>query len=145
MVGIFDDISVRVCFDGAHEVEIVADGSLVGADLSPLVSDQVDALGGSEAGFHAGHESRVDAGRVGAAVIAVAPGVGKEEAGGGRLQCGIGGGEELTVLTLNSIFETDGEGPFLRGVRLNAGAEEEAFLRDRNSPPRAARPLPAGA
>ena len=49
-----DHLGVGIGFDGGDEVEIVADGGLVGAQLRPLVADEADALGGGEAGFDAG-------------------------------------------------------------------------------------------
>ena len=82
-----------------------------------------------------GHQGRVDAGRIGAAVVALAAGIGKEEAGSaGTFNAVVGGREKLAVLLALSPagLEADGEGPFLRGIGLDAGAQEEALLRDRN-------------
>ena len=84
--GLLDDLGIGIGFDGGDQVEIVADGGLVGAHLRPLVADEADALGGGEAGFDLSHQGRVNAGRIGAAVVALAAGIGKEEAGCGRLQ-----------------------------------------------------------
>ena len=127
--GAVNDFIVGVGFDGGSEIEIVADGGLVGADLGPLVADEADALGGGEAGFNCGQEFGVAGGGVGGAIVAFAAGIGEEEAVGGDLQVGSGWDEELAVLRRLS-FEADGQGPVLRGVGLQAGAEEEAFLLD---------------
>ncbi len=54
-----DYLGVGVGLERGDEVEIVADGGLVGADLGPLVADETDALGGREAGFNLRDESRV--------------------------------------------------------------------------------------
>ena len=48
-----DNLGVGIGFDSGDQVEIVADGGLVGAELGPLVADKADALGGGEAGFNA--------------------------------------------------------------------------------------------
>ena len=43
-----DNLRVGIGSDGGNQVQIVADGSLVGAHLRPLVADEADALGGDK-------------------------------------------------------------------------------------------------
>ena len=84
--GCVDHFGFGVGFDGGHEVQIVADGCLVGARLRPFVADQADALDGRESGFNLRDQSSVLARRIGAAIVALAAGIGEEEAIGGRLE-----------------------------------------------------------
>ncbi len=51
-------------FYGGDEVEVIADGGFVGADLGPFIADEVDALGGLEGGFNVGDDGRILRGRV---------------------------------------------------------------------------------
>ena len=89
--GVADNFRVGVGLDGGDEVKIVAHRGLVGAHLRPLIADKADALGRREAGFNTGHQSRVDAGRISAPVVALSAGVGEEDSGSGRLQGRAGG------------------------------------------------------
>ena len=72
------DVGVGIVFDCGDEVEIVADGGFVGADLGPLVADEADALRRGEGVFEVRGESGVVAWCVGGAVVALAASVGEE-------------------------------------------------------------------
>ena len=84
-------LRARVSFDRSRKVQISTDGSFVGARLGPLVADQADALGGRESSLHLRYQCRILAGRIGAAIVALAAGIGEEEAARRRLQCSVVG------------------------------------------------------
>ena len=125
-----DHFGAWISLYSGNEVEVVAHGGLVGAKLGPFVADETDPLRWVEPIFHVRNKVCVKRRRIGAAVIALAGGVGKEQVGGRHRQGGLVGREELAILSAVGSLEADRHGPLLGCVGLSAGAQEEALLTD---------------
>ena len=123
---------VGVGFHSGNQIEIVPDGSLVGADLGPLVTDQTYAFGGREAGFNMPRPAPRKRWWIERCGSNLCHRRWQKRARLRNLQGSGVGRKNCAVLFVDCCFEANGERPFLRGIGLNAGTQIEALLRNLN-------------
>ena len=121
---------IWVVFDCSDQIQIFTGGSFVGTEACPLIADEIDALGRTQAGFYLGDQSPVGIWRVQAAVVTFGTGIREEKRGGRSLQrCGLRS-ENIALLSLRARLEAHRERPLLSLIGLDARAEIEAALGD---------------